>query len=287
MNRVKVITDSTADLSPELLERFDVEVIPLYVLFGDKSYLDGVEMTTDELYRWVEKTNTLPKTSAPSFGDFYEVYSRWIQEGYDILCITISSKLSATYQTACLVADEFEKGRVWVLDSANLSTGIGLLTLKAAELAQKGMGVAEIHEKITELTSRTRVSFIVDTLKYLHMGGRCNAVQLLASNALKLRPQIIVKDGSMVVGSKYRGKRTNCLNEFYEDVVGDSSQINKERVFITHSECAREELEDYKKRLEDIGIEEVLITKAGTVISSHCGQGTVGILYIADDVKKS
>ncbi len=282
MNRVKVITDSTADLSPELQERFNIEVIPLYVLFGDKSYLDGVEITTEELYRKVEENKSLPKTSAPSFGDFYDVFSRWIQEGYDVLCITISSQLSGTHQTARLVAEEFEKGRVWVLDSQNLSTGIGILAIKAAELAQEGKSVEEIYQTITELVPRAKISFIIDTLKYLHMGGRCNSVQLLASNALKIRPQIVVKDGTMVVGAKYRGKRSYCLNEFCKDVVGDGSQISKKRAFVTHSFCKEEEQEGYRKCLEELGVEEVYVNQAGTVISSHCGQGTIGIIYIED-----
>lgn len=282
MNRVKVITDSTADLSPELQSKFGIEVIPLYVLFGDKSYLDGVEITTEELYQKVEKNKSLPKTSAPSFGDFYEVFSRWTQEGYDVLCITISSQLSGTHQTARLVADEFDKGRVWIVDSQNLSTGIGILALKAAELAQEGKGVEEIYQAITDAIPKTKVSFIIDTLKYLHMGGRCNSVQLLASNALKIRPQIIVKDGSMVVGAKYRGKRPYCLKEFCNDVVGDGSQINKKRAFVTHSLCTEEEQENYKQRLEALGVEEIYVNQAGTVISSHCGPGTIGIIYLED-----
>jgi DegV family protein with EDD domain len=282
MNRVKVITDSTADLSLELRGKFDIEVIPLYVLFGDKSYLDGVELTTEELYQKVEENKSLPKTSAPSFGDFYDVFSRWTKEGYDVLCITISSQLSGTHQTARLVAEEFEEGRVRVFDSQNLSTGIAILALRAAELAKEGKGVEEIYQILTDLAPKIKVSFIIDTLKYLHMGGRCNSVQLLASNALKIRPQIIVKDGSMVVGAKYRGKRSYCLKEFCNDVIGNGSQVNKKRAFITHSLCSEDEQEDYRRRLETLGLEEIYVNQAGTVISSHCGPGTIGIIYVED-----
>ena len=147
MNRVKIITDSTADLNQDLLDKFEIEVVPLYVSVDGESYLDGIEMTTDELYRQIEKTKALPKTAAPSTGDFYEMFSKWVQEGYDVLYLALSSKLSATFQSARLAAEEFEEGQVYVLDTQNLSTGIGLLVLEAAELARKGMGADEIHRK--------------------------------------------------------------------------------------------------------------------------------------------
>ncbi|NLA84086.1 MAG: DegV family protein [Clostridiales bacterium] len=279
MNRVKIITDSTSDLTPELLKRYDIQVVPLYVLIDDKSYKDGIEISTEKLYEEVEKRQVLPKTAAPSMGDFYTVFSKWIEEGYDCFYIGLSSELSATYQAAKMAAEEFDDSRIRFLDSRSLSTGIGLLVLKAAELAEEGAGIEEICNTISRMIPKVRVSFIIDTLKYLHMGGRCTAVQLLASNVLKLRPQIIVKDGGMVVGAKFRGKRSHCLDEFYNVLVGDGSQIDKERVFVTHSMCNENEVSEYKERLESIGVEEVIITQAGTVISSHCGPGTIGIIY--------
>lgn len=280
MNPVKVVTDSTADLTPELVEKFELAVLPLYVLIEGKSYLDGIEMTTEELYRQVEKTKTLPKTSAPSTGDFYEFFYKWVKAGYDVLYIGLSSKLSATFQASRLAAEEFDEGRVRVLDTQSLSTGIGLLALKAAEMAQEGKGAAEIYQTVSELVPKVRVSFIIDTLKYLHMGGRCSAIQLLASNVLKIRPQIIVKDGGMIVGAKFRGKRSSCLKQFYKEVVGDGTQINLQRAFVTHSGSTEAECMDFKNRLEKLGVSEVYVTQAGTVISSHCGPGTIGLLYI-------
>ncbi|NLU36138.1 MAG: DegV family protein [Clostridiales bacterium] len=282
MNRVKVITDSCADLSADLVKKFDLDVVPMYVQIEGKSYLDGIEMTTEELYRLVEKSNTLPKTAAPSSGDFYERFSKWINAGYDVIYVGLSSKLSAAYQAARIAAEEFDENRLKLVDTHSLSTGIGLLTLKAAEMAQEGKGLEEIYQKVSALVPKVRVSFMIDTLKYLHMGGRCSSIQLLASNVLKIRPQIIVKDGGMIVGAKFRGKRASCLNQFYEEAVGDGSQINRQRVFVTHSACSPEECMDFKRRLEELGISEVYITQAGTVISSHCGPGTIGILYIED-----
>ena len=280
MNRVKIFTDSTADLSQELKDRYHIGVVPLYVLIGGKSYLDGVEMTTDELYRQVAKYQTLPKTASPSMGDFYEVFSPCIRDGYDVIYVGLSSQLSGTIQSAAVAAGEFEEGRVRVIDSLNLSTGIGLLTLKAAEMAEKGMSSAEIFEAVSKLVPKVKVSFIIDTLKYLHMGGRCSSIQLLAGNVLKIRPQIIVKGGGMTVGSKYRGKRQSCLDQFYAEYVGDGSQIDRQRAFVTHSGSSDEDLFYYKRKLEKLGIREVYITQASTVISSHCGPGTIGILYI-------
>jgi DegV family protein with EDD domain len=280
MNRVKIFTDSTADLSHDLLDKYQIGVVPLYVTIGEKNYLDGVQLTTEELYGLVDQYQSLPKTAAPSMGNFYDAFAPWVRNGYDIVYIGLSSQLSATLQSAIVAAGEFEEGSVLVIDSLNLSTGIGLLVLKAAEMAQEGKGSGEIYEAISALVPKVRVSFIIDTLKYLHMGGRCSAVQLLASNVLKIRPQIIVKDGGMIVGAKFRGKRSKCLDQFYEEVVGNGIQIDMDRAFVTHSGCSEEEIADYQARLESLGIREVLVTQAGTVISSHCGPGTIGILYI-------
>jgi len=280
MNRVKIVTDSTADLSSELLQKYDISVIPLYVLIEDKSYLDGIEMTTEELYRQVERTQKLPKTASPSTGHFQEHFAKWVDEGYDVVYVGLSSKLSGTFQAARLAAEEFEDNRVRVLDTFNLSTGIGILAIKAAELAREGMDAAAICDTLSALVPKVRCSFVIDTMKYLHMGGRCSSMQYLAGSVLKIRPQIIVQDGGMIVGEKFRGKRSSCLNQFYEEVVKDGSNIDPGRVFVTHSGCSQEELNDYKTRLEALGISEVLVTQAGTVISSHCGPGTVGIIYI-------
>jgi len=280
MNRVKVITDSCADLSSELIEKFDLDVVPLYVQVEGKSYLDGCEMTTEKLYSQIEKSNMLPKTAAPSSGDYYEYFSKWINAGYDVLYVGLSSKLSAAFQAARIAAEEFDEERIKLLDTQSLSTGIGLLALKASELAKEGKSLDEIYQKVSALVPKVRVSFVIDTLKYLHMGGRCTAVQLLASNVLRIHPQIIVKDGGMIVGAKFRGKRTSYLDQFFKEAVGDGSHIDRQRAFITHSASSAEECLEYKNRLEQLGVSEVYITQAGTVISSHCGPGTIGVLYI-------
>ncbi len=280
MNKVKIFTDSTVDLTKDLVEKYEIGVVPLYVNIEDASYLDGIEITTADLYRIVDEKQTLPKTSTAPVTDFVDAFTPWINDGYDIIFMGVSSKLSSTYQTAALAAREFDEGRVTLVDSLSLSTGTALQVVKAAELAKAGLDSKTIAGIVSEITPRVRASFIIDTLKYLHMGGRCSAIQLLASNVLKIHPQIIVKDGAMIVGAKFRGKWKNCLDNYYEVTVGDGSQIDPERVFITHSKN-QETAEYFKQRMEkELNIKEILITEAGTVISSHCGPGTIGILYI-------
>ncbi|HOB20282.1 MAG TPA: DegV family protein, partial [Candidatus Atribacteria bacterium] len=188
MNKVKIFTDSTVDLSKELVEKYEIGVVPLYVNIEDSSYLDGVEITTADLYKLVGEKQTLPKTSTAPVTDFVNAFAPWINAGYDIIFIGVSSKLSSTYQTAALAGREFDEGRVTLVDSLSLSTGTALQVIKAAELAKAGMDSKTIAETVSKITPRVRASFIIDTLKYLHMGGRCSAVQLLASNVLKIHP---------------------------------------------------------------------------------------------------
>ncbi|NMA83466.1 MAG: DegV family protein [Epulopiscium sp.] len=283
MGRVKVFTDSTADLSEELLQKYNISVIPLYVVLNEKSYRDGVDLTTDEMYRCVEQYQMLPKTSAPTTEDFKAAFQPWLSEGYEIVYIGLSSALSGTIQIANLAASELEKDRIHIVDSLNLSTGIGLLVLEAADMANQGIDASEIANKIQEDVPKVRSSFVIDTLKYLHMGGRCTSLQMLANSVLKIRPQIIVRDGGMVVGSKYRGNRKRCWESFYKDHIGDGEGIRRNRVFLTQSGCSMEEVTFLIENLRnELDVEEVLTTEAGIVISSHCGPKTMGILYIQD-----
>jgi len=280
VNRVKVFVDSTADLSPQQLEAFNISVIPLYVTMGDNSYRDGVDITTAQLYKMVEEFQTLPKTAAAPIQDFVNAFKPWIEQGHDVIFVGISSRLSATIQNASIAANEFEPGRVYIVDSQNLSTGIGLLAIKAAELAVQGMEAQEIVEKINALVPKVRTSFVISTLKYLHMGGRCTSLQMIAGTLLKIKPQIIVKDGGMIVGEKYRGKDKKVLDLFYADHVGDGKNIDLERIFVTHSDYPEGAEYLAEKLKNELNPKEVCITSAGAVISSHCGPGTVGILYL-------
>jgi len=281
MANVKIFSDSTCDLSPELIEKYDIGIVPLYVTLGDDSYKDGVEIGTAEIYRYVDENKSLPKTAASTSVDFIEAFTPYVEEGREIFYTGIGSALSATYQNIVLAAQEFPEGTVHFVDSQNLSTGIGLLVLEAAEMAAEGLSGAQITEKIGELVPKVRAGFFVDTLRYLYYGGRCTALQSMIGGALRLRPRLIVKDGSIIPGQKYRGTWRHCLDKYYEDAVGDGHQVEPKRIFVTHTPCPAEDVayavEKLRAQFPDT---EILETDAGAVVGSHCGPGTLGILYI-------
>ncbi|SHJ72143.1 EDD domain protein, DegV family [Anaerobranca californiensis DSM 14826] len=280
MEKIKIFADSTCDLSPELIEQHDIGIVPLNIIFGDDIFQDGVDITTKELYEKVEKYKCLPKTSAASPGVFKTAFEPYINKGYNIIYISISSELSATYQNAILAAGMFDEGRIEIVDSRNLSTGIGILVLNAVDLKNQGFTAKEIAQKISELTSKVETEFVIDTLDYLYKGGRCNSVQRFAGGLLKIRPAIKVIDGKMTPSKKFRGKREKVLDAFFDHVMGNVENIDKKRVIVTHSQGLESALYLKEKIAQKFDVEEILVTEAGCVISSHCGQNTVGIIYI-------
>ena len=280
MKKIKIIADSTCDLSKDLVEKYDITVIPLCVVMGDKSYYDGVEVTPDEIYTWADANKTTPKTAALSFDKTLEILRPFMDEGDDIIFFGISSKMSTTCNVARLIAEQEEYDRLFVVDSLNLSTGIGLQVIKAAEMAAAGKTSEEIVKVIEEASGRVRASFVVDTLTYLSRGGRCTAVTALLASAFKLHPMIVVKDGAMGVDKKFRGKLPVALTNYFNELREKLMNAEPERVFITHSGCD----EDTVKLVYDLvaGLnyfDNIYITRAGGVISSHCGPGTLGILF--------
>jgi len=281
MNPVKIFTDSTASLSKELIEKYNISIVPLYVVFDGESYVDGIEIDEEKLYKLIDEKNKIPTTSAAAPLDFEKAFKPWIEDGYDIVYIGLSSELSSTIQNARIAAESFDEGRVYVVDSLNLSSGIGILVLQACEYAQEGMDAKSIYEKVTELVPRVRVSFVIDTLKHLYMGGRCSSLQRWITSALKIHPRIIVSDGKMSVGEKFRGKRKGILNDFLEITRLRKDKIDTHRIFITHSFCPDEEIDYLKEELKaKLPVEEILVTSAGCVIATHCGRKTFGIIYI-------
>jgi DegV family protein with EDD domain len=245
------------------------------------SYLDE-ELDPDHIFKVARETGKLPKTAAITPME-YKVFRPWIEKGYDIVYVALSSNLSSSFQNANIAVREFENGRIFVVDSLNLSTGIGLLALQAAEYAMAGMDGRTIYEKVSELVPRTRVSFVIDTLEFLCMGGRCSSLQKWASSLFKIHPRIIVtSEGTMTVGEKFKGKREIVINGLLETAILKKDTIDPHRIFITHSGCPDEELNYIKDKLKEAlpNAEEILITRAGCTISSHCGPKTVGILYI-------
>lgn len=279
---VKIIADSTCDLSQELLTKYDISILPLHVLLGEEEYLDGRTITPDQIYSWSDAHKTTPKTSAPSLVEAMELMKPYVEEKREIVCFSISDEMSTSGNVMRLAAEELDAAQlVTVINSANLSTGIGLLVIEAAIMAGNGATGKEIAEKMEELKPLVRASFVVDTLTYLHRGGRCSGVAALAGSALKLHPKIIVENGRMTPQKKYRGKIERVILDYVRDLEQDLKSAKKDRVFITHSGCDKEVVEAVRSYLEGLQVfEEILETRAGGVISSHCGPGTLGVLFI-------
>lgn len=279
MHQVRIFTDSTCDLSDELIQRYDIGKVPLYVVFDDQSYKDGVSIKPDKLFERVEGNGKLPKTAAPSPIDFERAFEGVIQAGDDIVYIGLSSELSATIQNASIAAASFPDDRVTVIDSRNLSTGIGLLVLKAAQAARDGKSSGEIRSLVESLRSRIEVEFIIDTLEYLHKGGRCSSVQHFIGSLLKIRPVVKVLDGAMTLTDKVRGKREKALAQLLNNALALKDEMDTEFLFVTHA-MAEEEAAYIKEQIEQqTSVKQVYITETGCVVSSHCGPRTVGIVF--------
>lgn len=279
MRKVKVITDSTSDLTPDIIKKYNITVVPLYVDFGEQGYKDGVDLFPEQLFELVKEKGILPKTSAPSPYDFQKYFKEYIDKNLDIIVITISAKMSSTYQNALLAASEFPAGRIMVIDSQNITLGIGNQVIIAGEMAEKGKDLKEIAEKVASLTPKVKVNFVIDTLEYLYKGGRCNAVQTLFATALKIRPIIGVDSGSMFVESKVRGDKKRALDKLINKVI--NAELDYNRIFVINS-CGSEDEAEYVKSCLQKSLPEfeILRAKAGCVISSHCGEKTLGLSYI-------
>ncbi|MBP3755537.1 MAG: DegV family protein [Lachnospiraceae bacterium] len=280
---VKIFSDSTCDLSEELIKRYSVTIIPLCIIMGDKSYYDGEGLSQKDIFKWADENKTTPKTAAITAERLEEAAKPVLEAGDDIILFTISSGMSSTFNLASIYAEDNGNGHMHIIDSANLSTGIGLLVIKAAEMAAEGKDAAEIVKEIEGLIPRVRASFVVDTLTYLSRGGRCSSVTALLAGTLKLHPEIVVKDGAMGVSKKYRGSLGNSVMKYATDLEEALLDADHDRVFITHTirESERAIVDEVRKYLESLGVfKEVIETRAGGVISSHCGPGTLGILFI-------
>lgn len=286
MERNIVITaDSTCDIGKELTEKYGVVLIPLYAVCGDKAYSDGVDITPEDIYKYVEESGNLPKTSAVPVGGYEEKFREIVEKGNDIVHISISNGFSSSYNNARLAAESV--GHVEVVDSLNLSTGSAHCVIIAAELAKEGLGIKEIKERLDLLTDKVDASFILDNLSYLRMGGRCSSVAVLGANLLKLKPCIEVIDGKMEVGKKYRGSFESCLKNYIKDrLEGNQDDIDAKRIFVTHTKCntaiselAKQEIAKY------MNFDEIIETEAGCTINCHCGPNTIGILYMRKSKK--
>lgn len=277
--KIIITSDSTTDLSPELREEYNIPILPLGVSLNDTDYTDGVDITPEMIYENYRVNKTLPKTAAPNLADCEEFFRQFTEQGCSVVHFTISSEMSSTYQNSVIAAENFEN--VYVVDSRNLSTGGGLLVIRAAELAARGMRAGEIAEECRRLASCVDASFVIDSLEFLHKGGRCSAVALLGANLMNFKPCIVVKDGKMSVDKKYRGRFDAVLQKYIADRVGDCSDIVKDHVFITHAGCDPEVVDACVEKLRSLGsFDRIHVTRAGCTISSHCGRNTLGVLFI-------
>lgn len=282
MNKVKIITDSTCDLGKDITDKFDIEVLPLYVNFGEESYKDGVNITTEELYKLVEKKGELPKTAAIDIVTIEDTFKKYLDLGYDVIFTGISKSMSRTYENAIMAKEELDSDRIFIVDSKNLSTGIGLTVLKACKYRDEGLSAKEIAEKMEEITNRVKAQFGIETMDYLYKGGRCSGVAKFVGTLLKIKPIIFVREGKMSVGMKPIGKMKVALDKMIDMFLTDykNGNVDLDNVFITHS-IAIESEKYIRERLEsEVKDMNIISTVAGCVISSHCGRGTIGILYI-------
>ncbi|WP_434512888.1 DegV family protein [Desulfitobacterium sp. AusDCA] len=283
MKKVILSADSTCDLDDILKERYEVNCCPLHIILGDKQYQDGVDITPDNIYDTYQKQHILPKTSAPNLLEYMNYFKKWTDEGCEVIHLSLGSGLSSSYQNCCVAAQEL--GNVYPIDSCNLSTGIGLLVIEAAERIAKGMAAEQICREVNELKPKVHASFVIDNLTYLYEGGRCSALAALGANLLNIKPCIEVDNssGKMNLGKKYMGILPKVLKHYTMDKLNGETDLKRDRIFITHSGISPENINLVRQTIEEISdFKEILVTRAGCTISSHCGPNTLGILFMSN-----
>ncbi len=280
MGKIVIAADSTCDLSAELKKEYDIQVLPLCIVLDERSYNDGVDITTDEIIKWSDDNKTTPKTAAPGIDIAIDFLKPFAEAGDDVIYLGISEDMSTTCNVLRLAASELDYDRLFVINSMNLSTGIGIQVLKAADMVREGKSTEEIVETITNDRTKIRASFVVDTLTFLARGGRCSSVSALLANTLSLKPRIEVSMGKMGVTQKYRGKYKKVILSYAQEMEAELLKADPKRVFVTHSKIDPEIAQSVVEYLKSLNyFEEVLETDAGGVITSHCGPGTLGVLY--------
>ena len=279
MKKVIIASDSTTDLNRDLIEKYDIRILPLSVSLGENTYLDGVDIDPDAIYEHFNKTGELPKTSAINLAQLYKFFEQCKAEAESVVFLTISADMSSTFNNAHTVALDFDD--IYVVDTKNLCTGGGLMVLQAAEMALKGMGGKEIAEELEKIAPKVDASFVINDLEYLTAGGRVSALKAGAAAFLNIKPCIMVRDGKMVIGRKYHGKFKMVVKKYVNDVLENSDDIDPQFVFLTHSGVDQEFLDEVYQQIKDKNIfENIFISRAGCTISSHCGPDTLGVLFI-------
>ena len=279
--KIKITSDSTCDLGEELIKRYDVGIIPLSVILGEKVYSDGIDITPQQIFEYVANTGVLPKPAACTEEAYAENFERYLKENDAVIHFNISSKASVTNSNAVAAAKRFG-GRVKVVDSLALSTGQGLLVLKACDLADEGKSPDEIVAEVEALRPKVNTSFVPDSLEYLHKGGRCSLAALMGAKVLKLHPMIEMKDGQLYASKKYMGNLTRSLKNYISDLAAEYPRYDRTRCFITHSCCEKEVVDMVRGLVESLfSFDEIHETVAGGVVTGHCGKNTLGVLFIA------
>lgn len=274
MRKVKIITDSTSDLPINLIKEHEIDVVPLRIILGEKSFLDDNSFKAKDLFLYADKYSVLPKTSAAEELQFTKIFKKWLEEDYDVFFIGISSKLSATVLNAMNAAQQLDRERIAVFDSLSLSTGIGLQALEASDLARSGGSLKEIVDKAQSVRARIQVSFVVDTLKYLSMGGRCSRLSSVSGN---VKPKLELSAGEIIPTEEFKG--IGFMRKYYGQLMAEADRIDTKRVFITH--CLFDKANEIKGLLEtEHGFKNVYVSEASSVISVHCGPGALGIIYL-------
>lgn len=277
--KIKIMSDSTCDLSKDLVEKYDIGIVPLTVVKENKSYSDGIDITPADIFAHVAAGGSLCSTAALGVGEYLDQFAKYAKDYDGIIHINISAEFSSSYQNACLAAEEFDNVRV--IDSRNLSTGQGLVVLKACELAQSCISLDDLAEQLRQFTAKVEASFLLDQLQYMVKGGRCSAVVALGANLLNLKPCIEVKDGKMSVVKKYRGNYGKCLASYVKDRLQNRDDLDYGTLFVTHTPVSDDCLNAVSKAVEDSPkFENTYWTEAGCTVSCHCGPGTLGVLFV-------
>ena len=276
---VKISTDSTADLE-HLFKTEDINVIPLVVNLGGVDYYDGENIQAEDIFRVYDETKTLPKTSARSVAEYAEYFAKLREDGSEVVHISISEQLSCTCSNAKLAAEEV--GGVYVVDSQSLSTGVGLLVLKAVDYKKKGRSATDIVEILNKLAPRVQASFMVDTMEYLHKGGRCSGMAKLVAGVLRIKPTLFLKEGKIHVGQKHMGSFSKNILKYVESTLEQHNNPDLRRIFVTHTFSSDEDVQRVKDKIKELrpDFEEIIETHAGCTVTAHCGKNTLGILYI-------
>lgn len=276
---IKICADSTCDLPQELLDKHNVCIIPLTVTMGSEAFRDGIDLCSQDIFRHVEQTNALPKTSAGNVGEYLNIFSQWVEQGYEVIHISLSSSISCAYRNACIAAEEL--GHVTVIDSMNLCGAQGLLVLRCADLVAQGKSIDEIEKDLLGYREKQDSSFVVESVDYLYKGGRCSAIEALGANALRLKPCIHVRGGSLTPGKKFRGNSQRVLTQYVDACLGEIDTIDTSRIVLASTGCGEKTVEAMREEVlrRCPQVQEIINVEAGCTISTHCGPGSVGVFF--------